>query len=99
MWSCARRISRVFEDAKVDRFLVWLYAPGYRVSRGNIHPPHEVRLASISNGDLSILWVTYFAMHLDILHSRHSCRILLCSLYVLVVAESLSKAICTRGWR
>ena len=78
MWSCACRISRVFEDSKVDRFLVWLYAPGYRVSRGNIHPPHEVRLASISVGARRG-HCTYLAMHLDVLHSSHDwlCAVIL----------------------
>lgn len=44
MWCGATGSARVFEYAKVYRFLVRLDAPGNCVSSGDVNPADEVRL-------------------------------------------------------
>lgn len=48
VWSCAACIAGVLKDAKVQRLLVWLYAPGDGVACGDVDPADKIRLATRS---------------------------------------------------
>lgn len=60
----------MLEDAKVDRLLVWLNAPGDGVPCRDVDPADEVRLDSISTVRLAgsscfvhtLLWTSMFSM-------------------------------------
>ena len=69
----ARCISGVFEDAKVQRLLVRLYAPGDGVACRDVDPADEVRLAARSASNKELARQTYLAVYFYVLHARHLC--------------------------
>jgi hypothetical protein len=77
--SCTGCIAGVLEDAKVQRFLVWLYAPGDGVAGRDIDPADKVRLAARSALSNKLARRTYLAVHFDVLHARHLVRGAVCA--------------------